>query len=546
MVPFPRSGVPASPPTGPEVGDVVAAGRYRLLEHLGEGGLGNVFRAVDPAGLSVALKVLIPRYRGRPEREQRLLDEQRYIEQVGDRRHVVGAIEGGRLEEWGGWPYLVMEYLPGSSLFARFIRQPSLTVAERIEIALQIAKGLRSIHAAGVIHRDLSPRNVLLVQRGQALTVKIIDFSHAARVVGARNVDHRRLTGAHEVPGTAQYMAPEQARAVSAAPAMDVYALGLVLHEMVTGRAPFAGLDRSTCIDLRSRHALEVAPLDPRVYPDFSREFIDLIAACLQEGWQRRPSSDSVVARLESLGGARPRGPAPEQRKWLPPAVDQRQPLVRPQLPRLIETEVVEAVAVEWDPKRTRRRRAALVLVVLLAVALPSVVWFASSPSPRASWGLVALPVPPSPSVPSVVVPTPHEPAASPSAIDTGPEPAVGHSETRPHRKRSSKRRRRATVRARRVSTPSNKATGERCHDVRQSAHDAGRHRQWTTVLAHTRSEQCWSADANTRGVLRAQALMNLSRWAECAALGRQVDDERVHRWAARCEARATRSGDPS
>jgi hypothetical protein len=301
---FPRTIPAPAEPRGPEVGDVVAGGRYVLLECLGVGGLGTVFLADDlTASRRVAIKTLVPRYIGRREREQRLFDEFRYLERVKDRRHVVEAIECGRLSEFDGWPFMVMEHVDGLSLFRRLLQGKRMTPAEIIELGLQTARGIQAIHRARVVHRDITPQNLLLTESGKGTTVKIIDFSHGADADARKLMagEHGRLTGMHEVPGTAQYMPPEQANAKAADPRMDIYSFGIVLHEMITGRNPFAGMTRDVYIDRQRQDALQVDPLDPRVYPDLPESLLRLVGRCLRENPAGRPAIELVIRRFEAM-----------------------------------------------------------------------------------------------------------------------------------------------------------------------------------------------------------------------------------------------------
>jgi serine/threonine-protein kinase len=211
-------------------------GRYEVLALLGEGGMGTVYE-VRHIGLDrvFALKVLRKDYARDAELAARFTQEARA---TGCIRHpnVVAATDFGTLAD--GRPYFVMEHLVGETLASRLKRERVLSPEEAVPIALAIAEGLEAAHAKGVIHRDLKPENVFLVPTGEpagkpALSVKVVDFGAAKLLGGAR------LTKSGFVFGTPHYMAPELVSGKAIDARVDVYALGVMLYQMVTGRLPF-------------------------------------------------------------------------------------------------------------------------------------------------------------------------------------------------------------------------------------------------------------------------------------------------------------------
>lgn len=226
----------------PYLGKVVA-GRYRLEARLGEGGMGVVYRArhvlIDRV---VALKLIRPDLRGETHLRAWMLREARAANRV-DHAHIVDIHDVGETEQ--GELYLVMEYLTGTALSSEIAKGP-MPVSRAVDILEQMCAALARAHDLGVVHRDLKSDNIMLTdRRGRADFVKILDFGLAAL---AR--DHR-LAPKGAVFGTPEYMSPEQARGEDARPASDLYALGILFFEMVTGQLPFRSHDRDTLLEMQ-------------------------------------------------------------------------------------------------------------------------------------------------------------------------------------------------------------------------------------------------------------------------------------------------------
>jgi serine/threonine-protein kinase len=240
-----RSGVVRSAGTksaDPLIGKVVA-GRYRLEARLGEGGMGVVYRArhvlIDRV---VALKLIRPDLRGETHLRAWMLREARAANRV-DHAHIIDIHDIGETEE--GELYLVMEYLVGTALSAELARGP-VPIARGVDILEQMCAALARAHDLGVVHRDLKSDNILLTQRGGRKDfVKILDFGLAAI---ARDP---RLAPKGAVFGTPEYMSPEQARGEEATPQADLYALGVLFFEMLTGQLPFRSNDRETLLEMQ-------------------------------------------------------------------------------------------------------------------------------------------------------------------------------------------------------------------------------------------------------------------------------------------------------
>ncbi|KIG15270.1 TldD protein [Enhygromyxa salina] len=286
----------------PSTGEVVGDGRFELLSNLGEGGTSVVYRAHDcRLGVEVALKLLLPRYVGRPEREQRLINEAEYLRRLRGHPHIVEFVDAGRLEDRGRWPWLATEVLTGQPLDMVFVRG-TLEIARIVEVAKQIAAGLHACHTAGVVHRDATPSNVFTLDDASG-TIKLFDFSHAADLcapqlaVGAPG----RLTGVHDVPGTLGYMGPEQVRQEAADPSMDAFGFGVLLFELVTRQNPYAHIqDRGAYIQGQREGKLEAPRLHAWAY-GAPEELGELVHDCTKRLGAERPTMEQIIERLGSI-----------------------------------------------------------------------------------------------------------------------------------------------------------------------------------------------------------------------------------------------------
>jgi serine/threonine protein kinase len=228
-------GAPAEEPD-PLIGKLIAE-RYRVDVRLGVGGMGAVYRAEHVLMKKpVAVKVL--------HREMTVVEEvvkrfEREAIAAGriDHPHVTVATDFGKLED--GAFYLVLEYVPGRSLTDLLAESGALPTARALFIARQVAEGLGAAHAAGIVHRDLKPDNIMLIERGGTKDfVKVLDFG-IAKVSAEGEGPSSQLTRLGSVFGTPAYMSPEQASGQPVDQRADLYALGLVLYEMIAGHAAF-------------------------------------------------------------------------------------------------------------------------------------------------------------------------------------------------------------------------------------------------------------------------------------------------------------------
>jgi len=205
-------------------------GRYVVERFLGAGGMAQVYLTHDEVlDRHVALKILREQYAEDEEFVERFRREARNAASLSH-PNIVSIYDQGRSED--GAYYIAIEYVPGGTLIERMRREGVFTSHAAVEVALQITDALSEAHEKGVIHRDIKPQNVLLTHKGD---VKVTDFGIARAAASASSV--ATATGA--VLGTAAYMSPEQARGEPVGPQSDLYSLGVVLYEMLTGTLPY-------------------------------------------------------------------------------------------------------------------------------------------------------------------------------------------------------------------------------------------------------------------------------------------------------------------
>jgi serine/threonine protein kinase len=334
-------------------------GPYRVLEVLGHGGMGVVFRAEDPQlERPVALKAMLPSYANSPSAKARFLREAKAAAAI-KHDHIVGIYQVG---EDRGVPYLAMEFLQGEPLDVRLKRDKVLPVAEVLRLGQEVAEGLLAAHERGLVHRDIKPGNLWLEKRpGERgvstprYRVKILDFGLAR---SAADQTHLTQTGA--VVGTPAFMAPEQAGGRAVDHRCDLFSLGCVLYVASTGQMAFQGSDT---LAILSSLAMD-QPAAPRaVNAEVPAELSDLILRLLAKKAEDRPADAQEVTEALRAAEARLKPPAPTAK-----------PATKP-VPA--KTEVLRPAPA---PSRVRpRRRRALVAAAaggLLALALGTVVFF--------------------------------------------------------------------------------------------------------------------------------------------------------------------------
>lgn len=276
----------------------VLGGRFTIRERLGEGGMGVVYRALDSRrNEEVALKLIVQRYLNRPERITRFFNEARLGQQVEASPYVVEFFEHGRLQS-DGHPFISLELLPWRSLSAETVLA-KLSPRQICLYARRIVEGLLTLHRNGIVHRDINMRNVLV--SGEQL--KLIDLSLAGQYDGERGPefgDARRLTRAGDCLGTGGYMSLEQTMNEPPHPSMDVYALGVVLFELITGRNPFGSMSRAMFISLQIAGSLDEPRINAAIYR-VPQSLVDLVERCTARYASERPTMAQVAHELEVL-----------------------------------------------------------------------------------------------------------------------------------------------------------------------------------------------------------------------------------------------------
>ncbi|HEY3446792.1 MAG TPA: serine/threonine-protein kinase [Myxococcales bacterium] len=272
-------------------------GEYLVQERIGAGGCGVVFAGVHAViGKRVAIKVLQWESAQNPEEAARLKAEARLVNAIGH-RGIVDIYDFGTTPD--GRDYVVMEQLTGEPLDRVITERAPLRPAEVAEILVEVCDALAAAHCAGVIHRDLKPSNVFLVLPPHGTRyVKLFDFGlakQAATPYGASAQTHESVA-----VGTPYYMAPEQARGEPVSPQTDLYALGCVAFEMLTGKVPF---EAPTPLEVISEHLLTPAPSVSVHVKDVPAAFDDLVHRLMAKDAKGRPASASDVRRaLEEIG----------------------------------------------------------------------------------------------------------------------------------------------------------------------------------------------------------------------------------------------------
>ncbi|MFG6402538.1 serine/threonine protein kinase [Microbacterium sp. P04] len=383
-------------------------GRYELESRIAIGGMGEVWEATDHViGRTVAIKILKDEYMGDPGFLERFRAEARHAALV-NHEGIASVFDYG---EEDGSAFLVMELVPGEALSTILEREGTLSTDKTLDIVAQTSSALQAAHAAGLVHRDIKPGNLLITPDGR---VKITDFGIA------RIADQVPLTATGQVMGTVQYLSPEQASGHSASPATDIYSLGIVAYESLAGKRPFTG---------ESQVAIAMAQINetpPPLPPTVAVPVQNLVMAMITKKPEDRPNSAAAVARAAS---ALRRGDLTAAAAAVPAvagitASDELTQLLTPAgdtsaTTRLMPTPAAAAIATD-DPlldepekkKRSPWTWPLVALIVLLVLVIGGTIWaFVANQQPSSDGS-------PSPSAPA------SSSAPSPSASTPAPTPS--------------------------------------------------------------------------------------------------------------------------
>jgi tRNA A-37 threonylcarbamoyl transferase component Bud32 len=315
------------------------SGRYRLDAQIGTGGMSTVYRALDQTlERRVAIKLMHREIASDSDQLERFRREARAVAQLSH-PHIVGVIDAGEDE---GRPYIVFEYVEGETLKERIRRMGRLPMDEAIAYAIEIARALGCAHSRHIVHRDVKPQNVLIDEEGSA---KVTDFGIA------RTLDQEGLTADGRVLGTTDYVSPEQALGHDVNGQSDIYSLGVVLFEMLTGDVPFHGENQ---VSVAMKHVREDMPDLQMRRPEASATLASVLDRMTDKDLRRRyPDAATLIADLEealaieAARSGRSTGEATAVLRTLPPETRRRLPFrLRHPIPILAVLAVAAVAAV--------------------------------------------------------------------------------------------------------------------------------------------------------------------------------------------------------
>lgn len=499
----------------------VGQGRFVVGALLGRGGMASVYRSRDRRlGRDVALKVMLVESACDAARVARFEHEAELVARLPSHPGLLRLLHAGRLPELGERPFLAATLVEGPTLAFCMASDLRMPARRSVTLALGLGRALAAVHGVGVVHRDLTARNVMLAHEGDGADPIVVDFGMAAVLEPVPGAS--RLTRPDQRPGTVTAMAPEQYLGRPAHPAMDVYALGRLLYEMLTAEDPHATVSPVRLME-RHRQGARVAPrlaIRGDVGPPELRALVD---ACLEPDPARRPSTAAIVAALIGIERGLERGGtvlrlAARGRDGGARAGHEVQRRLAPQAPARGPSAVTvpRPPASVHEPSVRAGWRIAYLAVTLTGVALGS--WVARSSAVHDE----------GPARPFV---QPSEPAAM--AWPTTVVPMIARSE----RSRVPDDPPVAGAPPRAAAAIRGPRRAPACAQQRERARAAARGWDWPRLLEATADRACWP-DADERTRLRLTAWIEQRRFDACVEGGADVREPQLVRLVDRCRQR--------
>lgn len=528
----------------------ILVGRYRIIHVLGGGGMGTVYLAEHlTVGRKVAVKVLNGEWSGHSFVARRFRAEARTASAIGH-PGIVEVFDAGELPDKR--LFLVMEHLDGHDVAQELAECGTVAPSRTCEVLRQVGLALGAAHAAGIIHRDLKPGNIMIANVQGEEIVKILDFGIACNLaVSAR--DGQRLTLPGSVMGTPEYMSPEQSTGGDPTPRFDLYALGAIAYEMLTGDPPMLA---EHSFELLARKRREPSPSIATRAPDLHPELIRLIDDCLEIQPSRRPlDAAEFVTRLDTFidslsdeplayvplppHGEEPEPDAAERRPSLAsrPATGPRASTTGPRPAAVGTTQRNQAIRL--TPPTVSRRAWIPLALSLAAIGLGAYLLLSifdlseQPPAEAAESGPIELaanpepPVSPPPKKLGVIEP----PSKQPDPLPVDPVPVdPPPTKVEPPTKKPEAKVGVAKPQSKEHLTPD-------CERTRSRADEARKTQSWSRLRDLTRKTNCWQNDADARK-LQTKAAMELRDFSGCISSGKGLNDEEVVQWLKLCRLR--------